>query len=189
MLAALLLATALAAPPAPLTAAALRTRYGNLAALSADVTQVKEGRFWARPMRSQIKLRWTQGRIEWETVSPVRSLVTIEGEALSITDSHGQPRSLGANGDPRFKALITMLRAFLSLDLPAIERDFTLEYAGLDLVARLRPEAAVRVFSTLRFRFDERLELIGLELVAESERTTLTFDNVVRDVRKAAAAP
>jgi hypothetical protein len=189
LLASLLLVTLLAAPPAPLTAAALRTRYGNLAALTANITQVKEGRFWARPMRSQIKLRWTRERIEWETVSPLRSLVTIEGEALSITDGHGHTRSLGAAGDPRFKAAITMLRAFLSLDLPAIERDFTLEYAGLDLIARLRPEATVRVFSTLRFRFDEGLELIGLELVADSERTSLTFDHVVRDLRQAAGAP
>lgn len=189
MLATLLLASLLAPPPQPLTAVALRSRYGSLASLSADITQVKEGRFWARPMRSQIKLRWTPARIEWETVSPVRSLVTIEGETLSITDGHGNTRTLGAAGDPRFKALINTLRAFLSLDLPAIERDYTLEYTGLDLVARLRPEATVRVFSMLRFRFDERLELIGLELVAESERTNLAFDHVIRSLRQATGVP
>lgn len=188
MLAPLLLSAILAAPPAPLTAEALRARFGNLTSLSADITQVKEGRFWARPMRSQIKLRWTPGHIEWETVSPIRSLVTIEGQVLTITDSRGMARTLGAASDPRFQALITLLRAFLSLDLPAIEREYTLEYAGLDLVARLRPEAAVRVFRALRFRFDERLELVGLELVAELELTNLTFDHVIRDVRQSGGA-
>lgn len=183
MLAPLLCALLLAAPAAPLTEAALRARYGGLASLSADVVQVKEGRFWARPFRSQVKLRWTPARIRWETLAPVRSIVTIEGDVLTITDARGAVRTLGAAGDPRFKALVELLRAFLALDLPRIERDFTLEYSGLELVARPRPGAPLRVFTGLRFRFDERLELRRLDLDAEGEQTHLTFENVVRERR------
>jgi len=187
MIATLLLTALLAVPPAPIDAAALRARYARLASLTAEITQVKEGRFWARPMRSAVGLRWTPSRIEWETRSPIRSLLVIEGGALTITDAHGKVRSLGAAGDPRLQSLVTLLRAFLSLDLAAIERQYELHYQGTDLVARLRPEAPVRVFSTLRFHFDERLDLASLVLEAEGERTTLVFDRLTRETLAPAA--
>jgi hypothetical protein len=181
MIGTLLVAALLAAPPGALSEAALRARHGGLSALSADVGQVKEGRHWARPLRSQIKLRWSPARIQWETLTPVRSLVTIEGEVLTITDARGGARTLGAAGDPRFKALIELLRAFLALDLPRIERDFTLEYRGLELLARPRPGASLGVFTGLRFRFDDQLELRTLDLESADEQTHLTFENVVRE--------
>lgn len=183
MIAPLLLASLLAAPPAPLDAAALRAHYGDLASLTAEISQVKEGRFWARPMRSAVSLRWTPARIEWETRTPIRSLLVIEGGALTITDAHGQVRTLGAAGDPRLQTLVTLLRAFLSLDLAAIERQYQLEYRGSDLLATLRPEAPVRVFSALRFHFDEHFDLASLDLEAEGERTRLVFDRLVRTAR------
>jgi len=178
MLTSLLLASLLTAPPAPLDAAALRARYSNLASLTAEISQVKEGRYWARPMRSTIALRWTPRRIEWETRSPVHSLVVIEGDALTITDAHGRVRSFGAVGDPRLQAIVTVLRAFLSLDLAAIERQYELQYLGSELLARLRPDATVRVFSAIHFRFNERLDITSLELEAEGERTSLAFDRL-----------
>ena len=185
-LAVALLAALLAAPPKPLDAEALRARYGHLTALSAEISQVKEGRFWARPMRSSIRLRWTPARIEWETRSPVRSLAVIEGDALALTDSRGQTRSLGASGDPRLQALLSLLRAFLSLDLSAIERQYVLRFDGRELVAELRPEATVRVFHTLRFRFDEALALQSLELEADGEKTRLVFDRLVLESPRSA---
>ena len=183
MLAPLLLSALLAAQ---LDAGALRARYGNLSALTAEISQVKEGRYWARPMRSSIRLRWTPRRVEWETLSPVRSLVVIEGDSLTITDAHGKVRTLGPAGDPRLQAVVGLLRAFLSLDLAAIERQYELGWEGTELSARLRPAATVRVFTTVRFRFDERLDLQVLELEGDGEKTQLTFDRLVREARPAA---
>lgn len=185
MLAPLLLASLLSSPlaPVPLDAAALRARYGDLTAFAAEIRQVKEGRFWARPMQSTVSLRWTPRRIEWETHSPVRSLVVIEGDVLTVTDARGKARTLGAPGDPRIQALVSLLKAFLSLDLDTIGRQYELQYQGRELVARLRPETTVRVFGSLRFRFDERLDIADLELEAEGERTRLTFDRLVRETR------
>lgn len=181
MIATLLLASTLAAAPAPLDAGALRARYGDLSALTAEITQVKEGRYWARPMRSRVALRWTPKRIEWETKAPVRSLLVIEGETLTLTDARGKARAMGGAGDPRVQALVTLLKAFLSLDLPAIERQYELRYEDTELLARLRPEATVRVFQALRFAFDEKLDLRELELTSEGERTVLTFDRLARE--------
>ncbi len=57
---ALALAAAPVATPVPvLTPEALRARYGGLRRLSADVIQVKEGRYWARPFETRVKLRYT----------------------------------------------------------------------------------------------------------------------------------
>ena len=187
MLSPLLLTAMLGVWPTPLTDAALRDRYGDLAALTAEIAQVKEGRFWARPMHSQITLRWTPSHIEWETTTPIKSLVTIEGDALAITDARGKSRTLTAGADPRLRALMALLRAFLSLDLAAIEREYVLDYQGRELIARLRPQAGVRFFSTLRFRFDDALELVSLDLESEAERTQLLFQKVVRSRRAGGA--
>jgi len=187
MLSPLLLAALLGGAPAPVTDAGLRARYGDLAALTAEIAQVKEGRYWARPMRSQVTLRWTPRRVEWETTAPVRALVVIEGETLTITDARGQARTMAGAADPRLRALITLLRAFLSLDLAAIEREYQLEYQGSELVARLRPQAAVRTFTTLRFRFGPDLDLVALELESEAEKTTLAFQRLERTARPGGA--
>lgn len=176
-----LIALVLASSPPLLTSEALQARFGGVTELSADVTQVKEGKFWARPMRSKIKLQWTPKKILWEALTPVHSRVTIEGGALTITAPDGSSRTLGgASGDPRFSALIGLLEAFLALDLPRIEKDFALEYDGLALIARPRPTTAVRQFTAIRFRFDEQLELRTLELESESEKTRLSFENIAR---------
>lgn len=159
---------------------ALRARYGNLASLTAEVSQMKEGRYWARPMRSEIQLEWTPQQTRWKTISPVQSTVIIAGDALTVTDSHGSVRTLEGSADPRFGALVSLLRAFLGLDLPRIERDFILEFRGHDLVARARPDASVTLFKTVTFRFDDELDIRGVDLVSDSEQTHLAFRNVVR---------
>lgn len=177
----LLLAAALAASPQAVSAEALSARYAGLASLSADVVQVKEGRFWARPFESRIRLRYTPERIVWETVKPLPSTVTIEGRRLEITDARGGRRTLdGLAGDPRFEALLGFLQALLALDLPRLERDFTLQYEPDALIATPRPGAARPLFTRIVLRFDGALDLSSLLLESEAERTRLTFSKVER---------
>jgi outer membrane lipoprotein-sorting protein len=187
---ALLLSAALAATPARLGPDALRARYAGIRSLSADVVQVKEGRFWARPLESRIRLTYTPEKITWETVAPVRSTVTIAGDKLVVADASGKTRELGAlAGDPRVVALLGFIRALIAVDLEAIERDFTIRYGDGELVATPREDARLKLFDSVRLRFDASDDLSGMELVTPTERTRLSFRNVERDPPAPATAP
>ena len=178
---ALLIAAALTAGPARLTPDALRARYSGIRSLSADVVQVKEGRFWVRPLESRIRLRYTPQRIVWETVSPVRSTVTIEGDRLVVSDAAGKTRELGAlAGDPRVVALLRFIRSLIAVDLDALERDFTIRYGEGELVATPRDGSPLRLFESIRLRFDASDDLTGMELVTATGRTRLSFQKIER---------
>jgi len=179
MLALLLAATLSTSAPATLTPEALRARYGNIQHLTADVLQRKEGRYWARPFESRIRLTYTPQRVTWETVSPVASKVVLEGGGMGITGPTGERRDLGpAGGDPRLGRLVRFIRALLAFDLPGIERDFILSYGVRELLATPRPDSDLNLFRYVRLRFDERLDIVSLEFDTDVEHTLLTFANV-----------
>jgi hypothetical protein len=163
------------------TAEALRARYGNVQQFTADVTQRKDGKYWARPFENRIRLRYTPERVVWETVSPVKSTVVLEGSAITITGPGGERRGLGpADGDPRVAGLVRFIRALLSFDLAGIERDFLLTYGDGTVVATPRPTSALTFFRSIRLAFDGQLNIVSLELDTDSEHTLLTFENVQR---------
>lgn len=179
---ALLLAAALGATTGTLTSDALRARYGGLRSLSADVVQVKEGRFWARPLESRIRLRYTPERIVWETISPFRSSVVIEGGRLTVLDASGRPRDVGGlSGDPRVTALVRFIRSLIAVDLDAIDREFTIRYGPGELVAVPREGSALKLFTSIRLRFDDRDDLTAMEIETPNERTRLAFERVERE--------
>jgi hypothetical protein len=168
-----------AAVAEPVTPAALRARYGGLARLTADVVQVKEGKYWARPFESRVKLRYTPARVEWETVAPVKALAVIEGSALWLAGPDGKRRDLGpAAGDPRLAALLGFVRALLAVDLPAIERDFVVAYGPGTLQATPRPGSTLALFRSVKLRFAEDLTIATVELETAEERTLLRFERV-----------
>ena len=163
------------------TAEALRARYGAVLQLTADVTQRKEGRYWARPFESQIRLRYTPERVVWETVSPVKSTVVLEGSAITITGPGGDKRAVGpVDGDPRVDGLVRFIRALLAFDLPSIERDFLLAYGEGTVVATPHPGSGLAFFTSIRLAFDGQLNIVTIELATDSEHTRLTFENVKR---------
>lgn len=176
-----LLAVALSASPAAISAEALQARYGGLRSLTADVVQVKEGKFWARPFESRVRLRYTPERVVWETVKPIASTVTIEGGRIGITDARGAHRDLaGAAADPRIAALLGFLQALLALDLPRIERDFVLAWEPRGITATPRPGSAVPLFKRIVLRFDGASDLESLVLESETETTRLSFSRIER---------
>jgi hypothetical protein len=178
---AILLSAALAVAPARFGPDALRARYAGIRSLSADVVQVKEGRFWARPLESRIRLTYTPEKITWETVAPVRSTVTIAGDRLVVADAAGKTRELGAlAGDPRVVALLGFIRSLIAVDLAAIERDFVVQFGDGELVATPREGGRVKLFQSIRLRFDGNDDLAGMELATSTERTRLSFRNVER---------
>lgn len=171
----------LAAPQPQLTAEALRARYGTVRQLTADVTQRKDGRYWARPLVSQIRLRYTPERVVWETVSPVKATVVLDGASITITGAGGAKRSLGpVGGDPRVANLVRFIGALLAFDLPAIERDFVLIYGAGTVLATPRPTSTVPFFTAIRLRFDDRLDIVSIDLDTDSEHTSLLFEHVQR---------
>jgi hypothetical protein len=176
-----------AAPAATLTPEVLRARFGGIQSLSADVVQVKEGRYWARPFESRIRLHYTRERIVWETVAPVRSSVVIQGTRLTVTGPSGEARDLGAMGaDPRVAAMIGFIRALVALDLDRIERDFRVRYGPRELVATPRASSELALFESIRMRFDEQFDPLELEVRTANERTSLRFERLERDT---AASP
>jgi hypothetical protein len=171
----------LASAQPQITAEALRARYGSVQQLTADVTQRKEGRYWARPLESRIRLRYTPERVVWETVSPVKATVVLEGGSITITGPGGATRDLGPeSGDPRMAGLVRFIRALLAFDVPAIERDFQLTYGEGTVVAIPRPTSELVFFKAIRLRFDDRLNVVSIDLDTESEHTSLLLENVQR---------
>ncbi|MEI6224109.1 MAG: outer membrane lipoprotein carrier protein LolA [Deltaproteobacteria bacterium] len=171
---------AAAADPAPLTPEALRARHAGARSLTAEVVQVKEGRYWARPLTSHVRLRWTPGRVEWETLDPVPSTVVIEGDRVQVV-SGGNARDLGAQArDPRFAALVRFLRALAAFDLPALEGDFVLAWGPREVVATPRPGSSLSLVRKVRLVFGDDLEVRRIELESPSETTRLEFQRVER---------
>jgi hypothetical protein len=176
---ALLAALALVAP-GPLTPETLRARHAGARSLSADIVQTKEGRYWARPLVSHVRLRWTPGRVEWETLDPVPSKVVIEGDRIRV-DAEGGVRDLGARaGDPRFAALLRFLQALAAFDLPALEGDFALAWGAKDVVATPRPGSSPGIVTKARLLFDDEGEIRLIEMWTPSEITRLEFQRVAR---------
>ena len=171
----------LASAQTNVTAEALRARYDAIQRLTADVTQRKEGKYWARPFESRIRLRYTPERVVWETVSPVKSTVVLEGSAITITGPGGDKRAVGpVDGDPRVAGLVRFIRALLALDLPGIERDFFLAYGEGTIVATPRPASGLTFFNSIRIMFDGQLNIVSIDLDTDSEHTRLTFEHVQR---------
>jgi len=185
------LALALAAPDAPaVTADGLRARHGGVRRLTADVVQVKEGKYWARPFESRVALRYTPERVEWETLAPVRALAVIQGDALWLVGPDGARRDLGpAAGDPKLAAILRFVRALLAVDLDGIERDFVLRYGPGEVTATPRPGSDLGLFRAVRLRFGPDLEIASVELETADEKTRLRFERVQREQRAPAPAP
>jgi hypothetical protein len=179
VIAAALAALLLVAPPA-LTPEAIRARHAGATALRADVVQTKEGRYWARPLTSHVRLRWTPARVEWETLDPVPSTVVIEGDRIRVTTASGT-RELGAlAADPRMAALVRFLRALAAFDQPALERDFQLAWGAREVVATPRPGSALAMLREVRLRFDDDAEIRRIEIASPGETTRLEFERVER---------
>lgn len=179
-LAAALVSALLLATPGDVTPELLRERHAGARSLSADVVQTKEGRYWARPMVSHVRLRWTPELVEWETLDPVHSTVIIEGDRARVAGGAGG-RALGpVAGDPRFTALVRFLRALAAFDLPALERDFSLTWLPRQVAATPRPGSSLDMLRSVVLTFDERGEIRLIEIATPSETTRLEFTRVER---------
>ncbi len=187
---ALAAAVLLAAAPPTVTPDTLRARYGGLQRLTAEVVQVKEGKYWARPFESRVELRYTPERVEWETVAPVHALAVIEGSALYLVGPDGARRDLGpAAGDPRVGALLHFVRALLAVDLAGIEHDFVLSYGPGQVTATPRPGSDLGLFTAVRLGFTPELDVTSVDLETRDEKTHLRFEHVVRELGARPGAP
>jgi hypothetical protein len=75
------------------------------------------------------------------------------------------------------------------VDLAAIERDFVVRFGDGELVATPREGGRVKLFQSIRLRFDANDDLAGMELATSTERTRLSFRNVAREPPPPGAAP
>lgn len=180
MIAALVLATFVLSGSPEVTAEWLRARHLGAKSLTADIVQTKEGKYWARPFTTHVRLRWTPGRVEWETLDPVRSTVVIEGDRIRVVGD-GRDRDLGAvASDPRFAALIRFLRALAAFDLPALEEEFSLTWGARDITATPRPKSNLAMIRQVKLSFDGEGEIHLIEMSTATETTRIEFQRVER---------
>ena len=158
----------------------LRARHAGTKSLSAEIVQTKEGRYWARPLVSHIRLTWTPQRMEWLTRDPVPSRVVIEGGHIVVSGGAGSRDLRAAEADPRFAALLRLLQALAAFDLEALQQDHALAWGGRDVVATPTTKSGAALLTRIRLVFDDDAEIRLIELTMPSEVTRLEFQRVER---------
>ena len=180
MITALVLATLALSGSPEITPESIRARHSGAKSLTAEIVQTKEGKYWARPFTTRVRLRWTPGRVEWVTLDPVPSTVVIEGDRIRVVGD-GRDRDLGAvANDPRFAALLRLLRALAAFDIPALEEDFSLTWGGRDITATPRPRSNLAMIRQVKLSFDDEGEIRLIEMSTPTETTRVEFQRVER---------
>lgn len=158
--------------------------YASVAKMTAEVEQIKEGRYLARPLKSQSRLVYTPASIEWITLSPVASKVIIDGQGLKVVmpDGAAAPQP-GAANNPKIGALIGFLRAMIALDFAKLEKDFALVFTNNKVIATVLPSSPLSFMKKLTVEFDNALKVSTLLIESERDKSLLTFREVVIEKR------
>jgi hypothetical protein len=83
-----------------------------------------------RPTESYGELRYdAPDRLEKRTLDPKPETLTLSGDVLTV-ERAGRSRVLDLKSYPKMLPLIESIRATLAGDLPALERVFSIEFAG-----------------------------------------------------------
>ena len=102
----LLVTIAAAANAATMSIETLQTRYKSLKNLTAEIEQEKTGVYLAKPLQSQIHLEYHDGHVVWETKTPVKSRVLLEGQNLKLVDASGNTKTITAKPGSKPDALL-----------------------------------------------------------------------------------
>ena len=155
----------------------LQKHYSNIAGLKSDVTQEKSGKYLAMPIKSTCKLEWKKNVIHWKTIKPVSSEIIITNGAISVRDADGQESQM-KQSSPEIAALIQFLQKIFSLDFSSLDKDFEFSENGRVLIARARPNGAVKFIHTFTLTFDSDLNIQNLVFDERNGKTMLTFQRV-----------
>jgi hypothetical protein len=176
LLAPLLLSLPAAAKP---LSEQLHDVYGNVRALTADVTQEKSGKYLARPIKSSCRLEWREGTILWKTLKPINSEVEISGGVITITDADGKKKSVaGGAATPEVGALVEFLQNLFSFDFTKLEKDFSFISTDHTMTGAVKPESKLAFLRSFSIEFGPGLVPAKLMLDDRNGKTTMLFDNV-----------
>ncbi len=166
------------------SAESLKAHFTKLGPFTAEAEQVKTARFLARPLKSKIKMRYSLERIEWETVSPIRSSVVIDKDGLHVQGNAGAAQA--TKQDPRAMALLRFIRNIFALDFAALEQDFTLTFEGKVMKAAPKDGSTLKgMLGAIEMRFADSLDLESLQITTPDETTKLTFGKLVSEAKPA----
>ncbi|MCX6125272.1 MAG: hypothetical protein NTV34_11090 [Proteobacteria bacterium] len=154
------------------TLAAVRARYATIKRFDTKIALTKNSKYLKRPIASEVLLKVNDGRIEWETTSPIHSLMIISGDTLTLD---GVKVDMG--GQEKFKSLIAILRSLMTFDWNAIERALDIDIDGQLLRGKPRRESPLSMFTLIEFRLKKDLLPQSLTLITPDESTTLLFLN------------
>lgn len=151
-----------------LTLPMVREHYAGTKGLDAEIVQTKESPFLLKPLVSKIHLVVRPGEIRWEVKEPVA--------ATFVFDESG--KSPFPDTD-KTKALVAFIKALVTVDFAALERDFVLEAKGATLQATPRPGSPLAgMIKGMELGFGDDLGLRTLDIAAANESTHLVFKSL-----------
>ena len=156
---------AFAALALALTLPLVKAHYAGTSGLDAAIEQTKVSPFLMKPLVSKIHLTVKPGEIRWEVREPVAATFVFDESGKSPFPDNDKTR-----------ALIAFIKALVTVDFVAIEREFTLEMKGASLVAMPRSSSPLAgMIKSMALGFADDLTLKTLDIVAANETTHLAF--------------
>jgi hypothetical protein len=148
-----------------LSLADVKTHYAGTKGLEADIEQTKTSPYLTKPLLSKIHLAVKPGEIRWEVKEPVASTFVFDESGKSPFPENDKT-----------KALIGFIKSLVTVDFPAIEREFTLEASGQKLIATPRAGSPLAgMIKRMELGFAPDLTLSTLDIDAANEATHLVF--------------
>ena len=171
--------SAIVAKAEPNLEAALTTRYGNVAKMTADLTQRKSSPYLFKPLMSHVKLVYTPTEIVWQVIDPVQSTATLSANGLKISQD-GKEQTMRAQDDAKLGSLIGLLSAILRLDFATIRIQCDLKFAANSILATVKKNIKnAPPIDYLQIDFSPTLEPRSMAIKGGEEVTNLEFRNVV----------
>lgn len=155
--------------PLLLALADIKAHYAGSKGLDAEIVQTKTSTYLVKPLVSKIHLAAHPGEVVWEVKEPVA--------AKFVFDESGKQSPFPDNA--KTQALISFIRALVTVDFDKLERDFTLETKGSTLVATPRAASPLSgMIKGMELVFADDLRLKTMTITAENETTRLEFKSL-----------
>lgn len=151
-----------------LTLPLVKAHYAGTKGLDAEIEQTKVSPFLVKPLVSKIHLTAKPGQIRWEVREPVAASFVFDDSGKSPFPENDKT-----------KALVSFIKALVTVDFALIEKDFDLVPDGAALIATPRQASALAgMIKSLTLRFDDNLSLKSLHIDAANETTDLIFKSL-----------
>jgi hypothetical protein len=137
-----------------------------------------------QPLESSGELSFeAPDRLEKRTLKPHPEVLLLEGDSLTVTLHDKRPLYLRLQKHPEVAALVDSIRATLSGDLAALEKNYSIQFTGVpnkwQLTLTPLQKAVAKVVSQIRIGgADAHIKTISFEQM-DGDRSEMTISKVV----------